>query len=170
MKNKNVFLVIGALITAAAAYFILMGQSKRVAHNSAGTPSVRTQPQHTTPRESYPSQPAQAAQRVPAYLQSPPAPGSLPPVLPAANFIGKAREAYKVVGEIPQTIAQLPCYCHCDATIGHKSLHSCFVDDHASHCAVCVNEALEAYRLQKEQGLSPAQIRERIIAQYSAMD
>jgi hypothetical protein len=55
-------------------------------------------------------------------------------------------------------------------SIGHKSLHSCFEDDHAAHCAVCVNEALQAYRLQKEQGLSPAQIRQRIVAQYSAAE
>jgi len=76
------------------------------------------------------------------------------------------REAYKVAGEIPQTLAQLPCYCHCDEGFGHKSLQSCFVDDHAAHCAICTEEALAAYKLQK-QGLTPAQIRERIIAEYS---
>jgi hypothetical protein len=51
--------------------------------------------------------------------------------------------------------------------MGHKSLHSCFEDDHAAHCAVCVNEALMAYRLEKQQGLSAAQIRERIVGEYS---
>ena len=70
---------------------------------------------------------------------------------------------------IPQTIAQLPCYCHCDRGFGHKSLHSCYVDGHASSCAVCVEEVLTAYRLQKQEGLSPAQIRERIIAEYSKL-
>jgi hypothetical protein len=91
---------------------------------------------------------------------------NLPPVLPAAQFTGLTRAAYAAVKEIPQTIAQLPCYCHCDEGFGHKSLQTCFVDDHAAHCAVCVEEALLAYKLQKEQRLSPAQIRERIIAQY----
>jgi hypothetical protein len=42
------------------------------------------------------------------------------------------------------------------------------VDDHAAHCAVCVDEALLAYRLHKEQQLSPEQIRDLIIAEYSA--
>ena len=51
--------------------------------------------------------------------------------------------------EAPQLIAQLPCYCYCDRGFGHKSLHSCFVDDHAAQCAVCVDEALLAYNLQK---------------------
>jgi hypothetical protein len=91
---------------------------------------------------------------------------NLPPVLPASQFTGMTRMAYAAVKEIPQTIAQLPCYCHCDEGFGHKSLQTCFVDDHAAQCAVCVEEALLAYKLQKEQRLSPAQIRERIIAQY----
>jgi|GEM_PF-449024 len=91
---------------------------------------------------------------------------NLPPVLPASQFTGLTRMAYAAVKEIPQTIAQLPCYCHCDEGFGHKSLQTCFVDDHAAHCAVCVEEALLAYKLQKEERLSPAQIRERIIAQY----
>jgi hypothetical protein len=91
---------------------------------------------------------------------------NLPPVLSAAQFTGKTRMAYIAVKEMPETIAQLPCYCHCDEGFGHKSLQTCFVDDHAAHCAVCVEEALLAYKLQKEERLSPAQIRERIIAQY----
>jgi hypothetical protein len=69
--------------------------------------------------------------------------------------------------EAPELIAQMPCYCYCDRGFGHKSLHSCYVDDHAAHCAVCVDEALEAYWLEKEHGLTPNQIRERIIAKYS---
>lgn len=91
---------------------------------------------------------------------------NLPPVLPASQFTGLTRMAYAAVKEIPQTIAQLPCYCHCDEGFGHKSLQTCFVDDHAAHCATCIEEALLAYKLQKEERLTPAQIRERIIAQY----
>jgi uncharacterized protein with PCYCGC motif len=68
--------------------------------------------------------------------------------------------------EIPQTIAQMPCYCHCDRGMGHKSLYSCFQDDHASHCGTCVNEALLAFKLEKEGKLTPAQIRDRIVQQF----
>jgi hypothetical protein len=109
---------------------------------------------------------SQAHTRVPAYQDSADA-SQLPPTLPAANFVGKAREAYDVAREIPETLAQLPCYCHCDESFGHKSLHSCYVDDHASHCAVCVDEALLAYRLQKEEKLTPAEVRARIVEQYA---
>jgi len=103
--------------------------------------------------------------RVPAFVSAAEA-KSLSPTLAPAQFTGKTRAAYQAVREIPQTIAQLPCYCHCDVGFGHKSLHSCFEDTHAAQCAVCVEEALTAYRLQKEERLTPAQIRERIIAEY----
>lgn len=92
---------------------------------------------------------------------------ALPPTLPPERFFGQARLAYQIAREIPQTLAQLPCYCYCDETLGHKSLHTCYESDHSAHCATCVNEALLAYRLQKEQGLTVPQIRERIIAQFS---
>lgn len=105
--------------------------------------------------------------RVPAHYETPPAAASLAPTLPPEKFKGLTRDAYKAVGEIPQTIAQLPCYCHCDEGFGHKSLQSCFVDDHAAHCDICVKEALAAYNMRK-QGLTAPQIRERIIAEYSS--
>ena len=105
--------------------------------------------------------------RVPAFQIDSASLKNLPLTLAPEQFFGKQREAYAVVKEIPQTIAQLPCYCHCDRGFGHKSLHSCFVDSHAAHCAVCVDEALLAYGWQKQEKLSPQQIRERIIAKYS---
>lgn len=108
------------------------------------------------------------ASDVPAFETSPAALKSLPPTLSPEKFTGKQRLGYEAVRAIPQTIAQLPCYCYCDQGFGHKSLHTCFVDDHAAHCAVCIDEALMAYRMEKEEKLKPEQIRERIIAHYSA--
>jgi len=107
------------------------------------------------------------AATVPAHFEVPPAKSSLGPTLDPEKFSGAARDAYRAVRAIPVTIAQLPCYCHCDRGFGHKSLYSCFEDDHAAHCAVCVQEALLALRLEKEQKLTPAQIRDTIVAQYS---
>lgn len=114
---------------------------------------------------SHDSQPVRPA-RVPAY-QSALASKDLGPTLAPDQFIGKTREAYKVAKQIPATLAQLPCYCECDRGFGHKSLHSCFEDDHASHCAVCVDEALLAYQLQTHQKMSPEQVRALIIEKYS---
>jgi hypothetical protein len=105
---------------------------------------------------------------VPAYVTDAAALKNLAPTLPPESFTGRRRAGYEAVRAIPETIAQLPCYCHCDRGFGHKSLHSCFVDDHAANCSICLEEALLAYRLEKEEKLKPEQIRERIIAQYGS--
>ncbi len=113
--------------------------------------------------------PSTAKKTIPAYYEQAPSRASLGPTLDPAQFTGLTRDAYRAVREIPQTIAQMPCYCHCDRGMGHKSLYSCFEDDHASHCAVCVNEALMALKLEKQDKLTPAQIRDRIVQQYGQM-
>jgi hypothetical protein len=105
---------------------------------------------------------------VPSFEISPAALKKLAPTLAPEKFSGKQRLGYMAAKEIPQTLAQLPCYCHCDKGFGHKSLQTCFVDDHAAHCAICIDEALLALQLQKQEKLSPEQIRERIIAQYGS--
>jgi hypothetical protein len=109
---------------------------------------------------------APAVKTIPAHFEKAPSRGSLGPTLDPEMFSGVTREAYRVAREIPQTIAQMPCYCHCDRGMGHKSLYSCFEDDHAAHCATCMNEALLAFKLEKEGKLTPAQIRDRIVEQF----
>ncbi len=111
---------------------------------------------------------SRSAPRVPAFQTDAASLKNLAPTLSPDRFYGKQRAAYQAVKEIPQTIAQLPCYCYCDEGHGHKSLHSCYENDHAASCAVCVDEALLAYKLEKQEKLAPQQIRERIIAQYSS--
>jgi len=146
MKNRP-----GVIMLAFAALFSI--QCSHAPEPSAGHHSAHATPQSTS--------------QVPAYLEAGPNLAQLGPTLPPDEFYGKTRAAYKAVREIPRTIAQLPCYCHCDRGFGHKSLHSCFEDDHAAHCAVCVDEALMAYHLEKDDQLSPEQIRARIIAEFS---
>lgn len=111
-------------------------------------------------------QPA-AILRVPAYQSSAHSLATLAPTMRPEVFEGNnVRRAYQVALEIPQTLAQLPCYCHCDRGQGHKSLHSCFIDEHGANCGICINEALMAYRLEKQQRLNVAQIREQIIKDF----
>jgi hypothetical protein len=142
--------VLGAVLTA-----VFLGQR-------GGSPVSRQGRGGASPP---PSQASPA--RVPAHFEDVRSLNELPPTLPPERFFGQARQAYQVAKEIPQVLAQLPCYCHCDESFGHKSLHSCYESEHSSQCAVCVNEALLAYRLQKEQGLTAPQIRARIIAEFS---
>ncbi len=159
--KKNWMLIGGIALLLVAA--VLMVNSARTDQNTA----TANRPAATQPAEHHHSPaPQNAPQPIPAHFEVAPSKSSLGPTLEPEKFIGPTREAYRAVREIPVTIAQLPCYCHCDRGFGHKSLYSCFEDDHAAHCAVCVNEALLALRLEKEQKLSPAQIRQMIIAQY----
>jgi uncharacterized protein with PCYCGC motif len=150
--NKPWLLIAGIAVLGVAAILIV--------HSSSPSKSASTQDHQAH------QQPATPVRTIPAHFEQAPSRASLGPTLEPEKFTGLVREAYRAAREIPQTIAQLPCYCHCDRGMGHKSLHSCFEDDHASHCAVCVNEALLAMKLEKEQKLTPAQIRDRIIEEF----
>lgn len=101
--------------------------------------------------------------RVPAYYTT--APAMLPATLSPELFTGNQKLAYQAAKEIPQTLAQLPCYCHCDRGHNHKSLHSCFESEHGEGCGICIAEALMAHNLQK-QGVAVSEIRKRVIAAY----
>jgi Protein of unknown function with PCYCGC motif len=159
--KKNWLLFGGIALLVVAAVLIV---------NSANTN------QYTATRGSGPQAPQAPAghdhaktsgvKAIPAFYEQAPSRASLGPTLEAERFTGVTRDAYRAVRQIPVTIAQLPCYCHCDEGMGHKSLYSCFEDEHAAHCATCVNEALLALTLERDQKLTPAQIRERIVAQF----
>ena len=155
MKRTLTFVIIGVAVVALAA-FALTRRQERPAQSDSSAHSAE-----------HPSAPASSAgeKPIPAHYQTEPSRISLASTLDPEKFSGKTREAYRVVREAPQLIAQLPCYCYCDRGFGHKSLHSCYVDDHAAHCAVCVDEVLIAYDLQK-RGLSAQQIRDQIVKQF----
>ena len=104
--------------------------------------------------------------RIPAYYKAAPSLSTLRPTLSPDPFTGNERLAYKAAKEIPQTLAQLPCYCHCDKGFGHKSLLSCFETEHGENCGICIGEALMAYNLEKRAKLNVVQIREQIISAY----
>ena len=53
------------------------------------------------------------------------------PTLSPERFTGKVKQAYEIARTIPEVLDRLYCYCQC-GDIGHKSLLSCYVDDHAS--------------------------------------
>ena len=152
---KKTWILIGGIILLLIAAVLVVNREKPsgpVGNHQTDSHSPATT--HATPA-------APAAQVVPAYYETAPSRSSLAPTLAPTKFEGLTRDAYRAVREIPVTIAQMPCYCYCDRGMGHKSLYSCFEDEHAAHCAVCVNEVLLAHRLEKD-GMTVPQIRERI--------
>jgi len=139
----------------------IVGCSKGTSHDHTASAPVGNQTQPAAPRQ----QPSPKAERVPAHYTTAPEVDTLAPTLDPEMFWGNQRLAYEAARKIPQTLAQLPCYCHCDMSLGHKSLHSCFVTEHGESCGICIGEALMAYQLEKQK-VPIAEIRKRIIAAY----
>lgn len=108
------------------------------------------------------------ANDIPAYNAAPPTDvKKLPPLLAGSQLTGDyfshpyQVKVYQDVAKIPAVLHQLPCYCRCDRSLGHNSLHSCFEDTHGAVCATCLKEGLYAYRMTMA-GKSVKQIRQGI--------
>lgn len=153
---KKVIIVLVLVLGVAVAVAMISSSDRKDSTSNRDSQSNKT----TLPD-------TQQTPRVPAHHNNAESARPLVATLDPELFDGKIRQAYQVAREIPETLAQLPCYCYCDEGFGHKSLHTCYEDDHSAHCATCIDEALMAYQLQKEQNLTPAQIRNRIVETFS---
>jgi uncharacterized protein with PCYCGC motif len=88
--------------------------------------------------------------------------------LPPGNFSGVTAQAYQVAKDMPEVLDNLYCYCDCKKHFGHKSLLTCYVDEHAKNCDICLNEALLARELHN-QGKDAKAIREIIDQRFGDM-
>lgn len=82
-----------------------------------------------------------------------------------ADFTGMAHDAYAVAAKYPRLLEQLHCYCGCETEGAHKNLLDCYRSTHASHCQICMHEALDAVSMYKD-GDPVKQIRETLRAMY----
>lgn len=87
--------------------------------------------------------------------------GETKPTLSPSLFRGRTAVAYSVARANRDILDYLYCYCNCEQSIGHKSLLSCFTDDHAANCGICQDQALYAKKLEDEGYDLPA-IREGV--------
>jgi len=92
--------------------------------------------------------------------------GNLIATLNPAAFDGRAREAYQAAKDIPEVLAELPCFCGCAVNAGHRSNLFCFKDSHGEECAMCQDIALVAKKMHDE-GSGVEKIRDEIISRYS---
>ena len=106
---------------------------------------------------------------VPIFNKVAPAKGDkLPPILTKDQLWGQNAKhpyqihAYELAAKIPKGLYQQPCYCHCDRSMGHNSLHSCFSGMHGAQCTTCMQELYYTYTMHKK-GKTPQQIRAGII-------
>ena len=81
-------------------------------------------------------------------------------------YSGKARGAYQAAKDIPEILAQLPCFCGCMENIGHKNTLYCFKDDHGAECDLCQSIALDAQEMHRK-GVGIQQIRDNIRTAYA---
>ncbi|MBE9528606.1 MAG: hypothetical protein IME99_05155 [Proteobacteria bacterium] len=70
--------------------------------------------------------------------------------LPPYYFTGETAKAYKIAQEIPEVLDSLYCYCDCKKHMGHKSLLTCYVNEHGAYCDICINEALTAAQMHAD--------------------
>jgi hypothetical protein len=87
--------------------------------------------------------------------------GETRPVLRPSRFTGKIARAYRVAQENRDLLDSLYCYCNCKPNLGHKSLLTCYTNNHAERCSICLNQALYANSKFKE-GLVIAQVRKAV--------
>ena len=106
-------------------------------------------------------------QKIPAYYENVDGVKEVPKTLAPEQFTDpKTKQAYEVARDNPKLLMQMPCFCYCDKPgLDHKSLLSCFVDSHGANCDTCIDEAVMAAKLQKEN-LSIKEIREKIVAEF----
>jgi len=71
----------------------------------------------------------------------------------------EAKPAYEAAHAIPATVDKLHCFCECAESprFHHKTLLTCFTDNHAAGCDICIKEALLASEL-KHKGASDEEI------------
>lgn len=101
-------------------------------------------------------------QPVPVYYSRAEDAMPFPPTLDPAKFErADVRAAYQVAKEIPEVLAQQPCYCYCERQ-GHRGLLDCFRTEHAVTCSICIKEALLAGQMH-HAGKTAEQIRTAII-------
>jgi hypothetical protein len=90
-------------------------------------------------------------------------------VAPAARYVAYPRvaEVYAMAAQIPDVLDGIYCHCDCSKHSGHRSLLTCFQDDHGAACDVCLTEAALAFRMIGE-GRSLKEIRKAVDALYAA--
>src|SRR5713101_698436 len=69
---------------------------------------------------------------------------------PASFKPTEVREAYQAAKEIPEVLAQQPCYCYCQRK-GQRCLLDCFKTYHSASASIGIKEALLASQIHRQQ-------------------
>jgi hypothetical protein len=103
---------------------------------------------------------------VPPYFKRAEDAKPFPRTLDPAQFqTREVREAYAVANEMPDVLAQQPCYCRRPV---FRSLLDCFANLEATNCEICVEEARLVSQLHR-QGKTASEIRGVIVQHYGVV-
>lgn len=94
--------------------------------------------------------------------------GEMRETLSPERYTGETARAYAAAKEIPEIIDSLYCYCDCKKHFNHKSLLTCYVDEHAAYCDICIDEALMAKEMH-DKGMDVIAIRKAVDEKYSRL-
>jgi hypothetical protein len=100
-----------AVLAASALAFLLLDEEAKAPPPPASTAAPEVPPFHGSAEEAKPF----------PLLQD-----------PGRYEIAAVSKAYRIAGEIPEVLAQQPCYCNCGEAFGHASLLDCFASDHGA--------------------------------------
>jgi hypothetical protein len=89
-------------------------------------------------------------------------------VAPPSRYADYPRiaEVYAMAAQIPHVLDGVYCHCDCSKHSDHRSLLTCFQDDHGAACDVCLTEASLAFRMVGE-GRSLKEIRKAVDRLYA---
>jgi hypothetical protein len=149
MNTRTSTLVVVLFATGAAGLW-LAAASRLSVPGAMGHPSE--------PTESHSPSGSDKPER--AYHKGPLS-GPLPPTINPKRFKKDkgAFVAYAAAARVPTLLYQEPCYCPCDKSEGHRSLHDCFTSTHGIECRACRREAIFIYE-QHKTGKTAREIRD----------
>ena len=99
------------------------------------------------------------------------APAAASPTVALAELPDATADVYRYASDHAIHFNEIPCYCGCESSLGHRNLEDCFVnaagdwDAHAFGCGVCTAEAIAA-REQLDAGVAISDVRQSIIDRF----
>ena len=120
--RRSVWWVPVAIAAAAGLYYVV----------STSSLEDRGRPTRTTTPAASPGTDNSRSEDVPPFHTDPEDAKPFPSTLDPARFhIPFVARAYAIAQEIPDVLAQQPCYCYCQG-FGHGSLLDCYTSDHGA--------------------------------------
>lgn len=105
----------------------------------------------------------------------PVAQGLAVPALNLDTMPANIADHYRFADSNRDVYDEIPCFCGCEKSIGHRNLTDCFVrsdgsgwDAHAAGCVVCLDESIAVRRLMAN-GADVPTIRDSIITEFGSL-